>query len=129
MWLSEIQGMPFLIINCSKLRDFRIFDKILPQLRVFDENKLLKWVIPKKCYVKAHNFESFEQDFNDLKHYSRFFVHLISSCFLLKIRSANYLLQTTKVELYKKQKKEIGPLNVINGGWHCSWCFTPQGIR
>ena len=78
---------------------------------------------------KAHNFESFEQDFNDLKHYSRFFVHLISSCFLLKIRSANYLLQTTKVELYKKQKKEIGPLNVINGGWHCSWCFTPQGIR
>ncbi|XP_023319480.1 beta-1,4-mannosyl-glycoprotein 4-beta-N-acetylglucosaminyltransferase [Eurytemora carolleeae] len=51
------------------------------------------------------------------------------NCDASQIRSANYLVQTTKVELYKKQKKEIGPLNVINGGWHCSWCFTPQGIR
>ena len=33
------------------------------------------------------------------------------------------------MEKYKGLKEPVGPLNIPRGGWHCSWCFTPEGIR
>ena len=33
------------------------------------------------------------------------------------------------IDKYKEMKAPIGPLNIPRGGWHCSWCFTPAGIR
>ena len=33
------------------------------------------------------------------------------------------------IKKYKELNETIGPLNIPRGGWHCSWCFNPSGIR
>ena len=45
------------------------------------------------------------------------------------IRTDEYTKRTDVVEQYGRGGEEVGPLNLDRAGWHCSWCFTPQGIR
>ena len=30
---------------------------------------------------------------------------------------------------YSARNESVGPLNIGRAGWHCSWCFKPEGIR
>ena len=32
------------------------------------------------------------------------------------------------VARYREAGQLLGPLLVERAGWHCSWCFTPDGI-
>ena len=30
---------------------------------------------------------------------------------------------------YKEMNEDVLPLHIPRSGWHCSWCFSPEGIR
>lgn len=70
--------------------------------------------------------------------YSRPIPSLISVDVLTQIYSNDSSLirrggfYKTKVEEVKKLSKQgidIDQMSVIEAGWHCSWCFQPEGIR
>ena len=31
--------------------------------------------------------------------------------------------------MYAAEDEHVGLWSIYNAGWHCSWCFSPQGIR
>jgi len=33
------------------------------------------------------------------------------------------------MDKYKEMNVSVGPLNIPRAGWHCSWCFTTEGVR
>ena len=41
-------------------------------------------------------------------------------------RSDKYKSQNAMINKYKEAGEEVSPLQVLRGGWHCSWCFTPE---
>ena len=45
------------------------------------------------------------------------------------IRSDDYKTSLGMLRKYATRNESIGPLNIGNGGWHCSWCFKPEGIQ
>ena len=36
---------------------------------------------------------------------------------------------TSVVDNFTAKGMSIEQMSVIDAGWHCSWCFQPQGIR
>ena len=57
--------------------------------------------------------------------------HSISSrknniCNCTSTRSDKYKSQNAMINKYKEAGEEVSPLQVLRGGWHCSWCFTPE---
>ena len=45
------------------------------------------------------------------------------------IRSDDYKTDNKMVGKYISRNESIGPLDIQGGGWHCSWCFRPEGIQ
>jgi len=45
------------------------------------------------------------------------------------IRTDDYKKDDKMLGKYKSRNNTLGPLEINKSGWHCSWCFNPEGIR
>jgi len=68
--------------------------------------------------------KGFEKSVMTIKFFSEFYANDAS-----KIRTDEYKAKRRLIANYEEEGHQVGPLEINQAGWHCSWCFKPEGIR